>query len=458
LRVIILGKRGELMWRCAASEKDFWLLRSLLLGIICLIASPALGGTYRDSAHGSNPDYGVNRSSIDAKYASFATGNCAHCHEAHASFDGTEPAPALGPAPHTLFADSFNTSRTLNLYLMEDNFCFYCHNNSSGPQVINQDYSTTFGGGVTGEGPQSIMAAFNEASYHNLNDIYNFLTNNDNNLQDVSQEWLDWFAKRNNPCSACHNSHLAKRNWDSGLTGFPLLSAISKPGESDNLWGETDFMSTYFEYEAPYAILNNTREPASIGEVDGGNTPDYVSFCTSCHTPDNILWSTTLNRELKKINWGETGLIRNKHGDLSRDGTNHFQEPYETAAASKTDFVLSCLDCHESHGSENVMMLRRRINGQDLEGTVASTDTMSYACKRCHTDDLAAVPPSGQPDQWEYVHHLVTDAPYVQVACDSCHDTAGGGEPIACGNCHGHGMDDSWSGLPVGLQTLRITF
>ena len=57
------------------------------------------------------------------------------------------------------------------------------------------------------------MAAFNQASYHNLYDIWNFLSNN--------ATYSAWFAKRGNPCSACHDSHLAKRNWDSRPARIP---------------------------------------------------------------------------------------------------------------------------------------------------------------------------------------------------------------------------------------------
>jgi len=418
----------------------------LLLGMICLIASPALGGAYGDSAHG-NSVYGVNRSAVAGNLSGFASGNCAHCHEAHASIDGTEPYPADGPASHTLFADSFNTDRTLNSYLETDNFCFFCHSSAAGQQVKNQDYSTTFGGGSEGSGPQSIMDAFNLASYHNLYDIWNFLRS--------SPTYAVWFAKLGNPCSACHNSHLAKRNWDSGQTGFPLLGAISIPGVSGSLWGETEVMSAYFSYEAPYTI-SDSREPAGVGEQNGENTPDYIGFCSICHNQDNTIWSTTLNRELKKINWKLIGQNPDKHGEVSRNGTDHFREPYTSVAAFKNNFILSCLDCHESHGSENIMLLRRRINGEDLEGPIASTDAMSYACKRCHTDDLAAGAGTGEADHWEYVHHLVADAPYPQPGtCEGCHVSQAGGDPIPCGNCHGHGMDDSVLGAS---SALRKTF
>jgi hypothetical protein len=432
--------------RMASVAKRYrWLLLVLAAGMAGGIPLPAAAGPYRDSAHG-NSSYGVDRSAIDGNYAQYATGNCGHCHEAHASYQGAEPAPANGPAAHALFAAGFNSNRTRNAYLESDDFCFYCHNSDSGPQVINQDYSTTFGGGATGSGPQSIMAAFNQTSYHNLYDIWNFLSND--------ATYSTWFAKRGNPCSACHNSHMAKRNSDSAQPGFPLLSAISRPGVSGSLWGESEVMSAYFGYEAPFAYAN-TREPAGVGDQDGAKTPDFVGFCTSCHNPDKTLWSTTLNRELKKINWGNTGEGQNKHGALSREGTDHFREPYATAAPAKSNFVLSCLDCHEAHGSENVVLLRRRINGEDLEGILASTDAMSYACKRCHQDDLEAAAGTGVADRWEYVHHLAADAPYAKSNCIDCHASIDGSLPVACGNCHGHGMDDSWA---VANPTGRKTF
>jgi len=436
--------RNERKRRTAATNRFRWLEMSMAVGVSLLIAVPALSGAYRDSAHGDS-GYGANRTAIDGRYAEYATGNCAHCHEMHSSLGGVEPGPGIGPAPHTLFAASFNATRTLNLYVESDNFCFYCHG-GIGQQVTNQDYSAAFGGAVIGSGPQSIIAAFNQASYHNLYDIWNFLSTN--------PTYSVWFAKLGNPCSACHNSHLARRNWDSGQPGFPLLSAISKPNDHANLWGDTELMSSFVSYEAPYAI-GNSREPAGVGDQDGANTADYVGFCTSCHDPDKAIWSTTLNRELKKINWGNTGLGQDKHGALSRDAANPFREPYGTAAALKSNFVLSCMDCHEAHGSENIMLLRRRINSENLEGTVAATDAMTYACKRCHKDDLAAAAGTGEANRWEYVHHVVVGAPYAKSNCIDCHASGDGSSPVPCGNCHGHGMDDSWAGVRM---TGRKTF
>lgn len=409
-----------------------------------VLALPALAGSYLDSAHG-NAVNGVNASVIDAILGEYATGNCGHCHQMHASLEGAEPAPVGGPAPHALFWNNFNLARTESPYLETDNFCFSCHSDF-GQQVVNQDYSAVFGGASSGSGPQSILTAFNQASYHNLFDIATLVGAN---------PAFDWFGTAGNPCSACHNSHLAKSNGDSSLPGFPLLSAISRPGSRSSLWGETELMQSYSAYEAPFA-LGLGREPAGIGDSDGGNTPDYVMFCSSCHNPDTSIWSTSLNRELKKLNWESVGLQQDKHGPLVRDDISQLREPYASAAATKSNFVLSCLDCHEAHGSENSMLLRRRINGENLEGTITTTAAMSFACRRCHADDLISAAGTNEANSWQYVHHQVQGAPYVETSCTSCHVMTGGvKQPIACGNCHGHGMDDSWAGARM---TGRRTF
>jgi hypothetical protein len=99
------------------------------------------------------------------------------------------------------------------------------------------------------------------------------------------------------------------------------------------------------------------------------------------------------------------------------------------------------------------MLLRRRITAEDLEGTILSTDSLGFSCKRCHKDDLAAG--VGVADRWEFVHHDAPDAPYAKSNCINCHASADGSTPIACGNCHGHGMTDTGAGTS---QSGRTTF
>jgi len=428
-----------------------WRSLSLLIafGMDLCLARPGLAGDYLLSAHGS-ATAGVSRTVTST--AGYGRGNCGHCHEMHASLEGDEPSPPIlseGASAYAVFAKNFD-GRTVKPYSQDSNFCFYCHNSPGAAQTVtNYDYSSTFGGGSGGTA--TILAAFNQASYHNLNDIKTFVRG--------KSATYPWYTDSSNPCNACHNPHLAKRNQDSSLVGFPLNSAISKPSDHFNRWGETQTMATFAasnggSYEAPYLIAPPgiaTREPAGAGAADGSKTPDYAGFCTDCHTSDNNIpssISTNPGGILRKINWTAGG---EKHGAFARDGTDNFQKPYSDVASSKSNFVLSCLDCHEPHGSSNIMLIRRRVNGGDLAGAISSLAAMKPLCGRCHSVS------------WRTIHHDGTGAPYPgpPVNCTSgCHPGPPGSNPVPCGNCHFHGSDDSWL-ASVGrgsLRTYRKTF
>ena len=59
-----------------------------VLLVLYFAGNKVLAQTYANSSHG-DPTDGVNRNSMTG----YATGNCAHCHEQHASVGGDEPAP-----------------------------------------------------------------------------------------------------------------------------------------------------------------------------------------------------------------------------------------------------------------------------------------------------------------------------------------------------------------------------
>ena len=424
--------------------------------MVWLLCLPAQAGDYADSAHGC-PSAGVQRQAMAS--AGYGRGNCGHCHEMHASLLGQQPAPDSGaPSAYALFSRPFNTAMASGPYQEEDNYCFACHNGFGSAQVVlNSDYSAVFGGAI--QDTDSILATFNQRSYHNLADIRNF---------SLSQ-YSSWFNDSSNPCNSCHNPHLAKRNGVASLAGYPLLSAISKASDHFALWGENEVMASYSSYEAPYST-GSSREPGGVGDSDGNQTPDYVGFCTDCHSNSATIYSTTIyggGRNLRTIDWSSAG---EKHGGYSRDGSIEVREPYASAAATKGNFVLSCLDCHDPHGSSHIMLLRRRVNGENLPATISSSDDMGELCRRCHTDDLAASAGTNTANKWQYIHHFAPDAPYVNPnrpdmpppGCSDCHSgapTPGGQPKVACGNCHFHGGDDSWLSSGAGrTPTYRKTF
>ena len=445
-----------------------WLPFLSILAILIFIGN-GITGSYKESAHG-NSDYGVNRDVTEL--SDYARGNCAHCHEMHASVEGSEPKPA-GIGSFALFADNFNTAKTTGPYEQSDNFCFYCHCGDNCTtliqQVYNYDYSHTFGGD-TSLTPSSILNAFNQASYHNLYDIWDFAKN-----KFSPSSPSGFFTSGSNPCVACHNPHIAQRSCGLGGNGTsfdPTQSAISKPSDHGNLWGndDTERMDDYaagYTYQAPYYDSNSSYEPAGDTIYDGSNMPDYVTFCTDCHNtsnqlPSHILGSISIpprdsGAGVRYIDWDNE-----KHGKGAADGSVSLKNPYSNASGNK---VVSCLDCHEPHGAPNAVLIRREVNDSllgdtiPLDGAIATESsycpsyptysgnkTLGYLCRQCHKDDYAFDNDTSHKNRWCIIHHNnskkcgyssseVDDAPYVPDQCSECHQSK---QPITCTCCHYH--------------------
>ena len=452
-----------------------WLITLIFLGSSLAYAEV----NYTTSAHGDSSS-GVDRKS---PFPGYAVGNCAHCHEQHASIGGNEPAPSSGTTPPTaskfcLFADNFDTTATTGPYSQDDNFCFYCHTSGSvgaslqSGGITNNDYSTTFGGASSDK--TGILETFNQTSYHNLNKVLNFATG----------EWSSTFTSNSNPCSGCHNVHIAKRNKEN--QDDPAFTAISKPSDHNNLWGDDSDSpnerlsnSTGSYYQPPYYSGGTTYEPDDTGNstLQAGKTPDYISFCQDCHqseVPSNTTSGNpnTTSGNLTAIDWttitGESG--GDKHGkniatidSADPDVYVNLDEPYATAWGSSNGLVLACTDCHEPHGSQNVMLIRRQVNNGAVGSTgdwisSYSTTKWKYLCERCHDCDTDAALEDIHHTNGPYYPYKHSGAPYKQ--CKDCHGGNGGSKPpIACDNCHFHGgSDTAWVTARGKTPSNRRTF
>ena len=337
-------------------------------------------GPYTKSAHG-NTIYGVDRTGT----SQYARGHCAHCHEQHASIAGTEPDPktgdAEGPDKFCLLANNFDTTATLGAYDQDDNACFYCHCNATNtlqdPVFSNYSYSRTFGG-YTSDTTASIMEAFNLASYHNLKDVIDY----------AAATWTT-FTTDNNPCCACHNPHLAKRNKEN--PGNPSYTAISKPSAHEELWGDdaTEGMDDYsYTYQAPYWYGGSPTyfEPYSTNTTqDGSNLPNYAAFCLDCHV-NAIPKSMGVPATINAINWVTT----DQHGQAAAAHTSSegsLIDPYDDASSGI--YALSCTDCHEPHGSSNEWLLRTEVNAK--KGISITNPGVWYEfCTACHVVNLTS--------------------------------------------------------------------
>ena len=320
-----------------------WLITLMFLGSGLAYAQ----GPYTNSAHG-NTGYGVLRTSLITAPDDYARGNCAHCHEQHASIGGTEPSPntsqAAGPDGFCLLAQNFDTSATPGSYVQDDNACFYCHINTGYLQneaIINKDYSATFGNATLTV--DNIFDAFNKLSSHDLNDMLTFAKAN----------WSSTFKADSNPCGACHNVHIAKRNHAN--PGDPTFTAISKPSDHNELWGDdagapnNETLKDYTGYyQAPYAKTGspNKYEPDQTTSVPAGgwgsNMPDYVTFCQDCHSLS--MTASPYSLPNTPIDWATTGGESggDKHGKnvatdtTPGDGGINLFEPYASAWAAPT--------------------------------------------------------------------------------------------------------------------------
>ncbi|MBW2172589.1 MAG: FG-GAP repeat protein, partial [Deltaproteobacteria bacterium] len=322
-------------------------------------------------AHG-NQGYGVKRIGVSA-----GKGECAHCHNHDLDEDGQDD-----DSHGQLFAD-------MNPSSQDNNFCFQCHKGTGSVQdngINNFTYAKTFGGGP-GTDFDNIYDAFNPAtgatpSSHNLADV----------LTHAVGRGIG-FTSNTNACLVCHDVHAAQRNSQVvTTTEGGVLTAIRRPSENGggeslptNLWGDSDgrfgnnetMLSYTAKYQAPYYKSGGGNfEPANDATFNGSNVPNYKNSCTdNCHSRTDV-YSTGHSRNLLKTDWGVE-----QHGKGHSGGTLGASiAPYTDPAFN---YVLSCLDCHEPHGSENEFLLRSTINGVDV--SVPGPGRYWHVCSACHT-------------------------------------------------------------------------
>ncbi|NWF51644.1 MAG: hypothetical protein HXY47_01005 [Nitrospirae bacterium] len=158
-------------------------------------------------------------------------------------------------------------------------------------------------------------------------------------------------------------------------------------------------MSSYTtNYWAPKRVGGGYEPDGSLTQ-DGSNMPDYVTLCTDCHNTTTTINSTRLGRNLYKINWGTNGDFHggrqriDNGGDFSETGEwGDLIEPYKVSGSyPRANYVLSCTDCHEPHGSQNEFLLRRTLNGVQKD-VISGNGLWYYWCQACHSLTGHSVP------------------------------------------------------------------
>jgi predicted CXXCH cytochrome family protein len=461
-------KDGKEKWCAGCHDNDPSVVNEVTAPDI--VGDNSTYGYYLSSNAHSNSSYGVSRKNLPYTYSK---GECVHCHDVSQSGHG----------------ELFDTSVE---------FCLQCHDSDSETTcattpIVNRSYSYRAGNYST-DTLDSIKKAFTSFSSHNLSEI---IDNQDDMGEDTTFKSLmaSWgYTPSSNPCAACHNPHKVQGDpvnapnsaKSSGTRGYPIVRPSQHNVDYNDLWGdETDEKLNNYttKYQAPYRKGSTSAyEPDGSSTTNGSNLTDFNTFCTDCHNTTNTIYSTTLGRELRQIDWDNE--IHGK-GDPNDGSTGYAKlcgdAPYPngffgdppTLANKK---VLSCLDCHEPHGSPNVTLIRTEVNGNTLSaitsisqigcgmgyGATNYDTSMGNLCNRCHNDDYQ-IDSTCYSGRWYKVHHsdmgdtgCNTDNPYKAMSCSSCHPTApahhmdgcrtdeGQGDsnylsPIGCICCHYHG-------------------
>ena len=328
---------------------------------------------YAESAHGDS-SIGVDRSGhIDCPTGTACqVGDCTHCHD---TFDIS----VCGVNDLMFFAPVNPLSQT-------DNFCFQCHKGTGSVQeggIVNNEYSKTFGGASAAEFT-NVYDAFNAdgsgGSSHQLASLLNWVVTN-------HPEW--GFTSTSNPCTLCHNPHLDKRNWF--YPQDPTDTAVRRPSEHasnpTNRWGDgadERMDANWSAYQAPYYRGGN-YEPGGTTSTDGSAHPDYASLCLDCHVEIDSGIRTGIDWENDTV---KVPRLANKWGPIHGEFAYNFSPTlgYLNAPWTNPDYVLSCLDCHEPHGSSNKYMLRTTVNAvSGLAYDRNDNNSVEAWCEACHT-------------------------------------------------------------------------
>lgn len=279
---------------------------------------------------------------------------CTACHDVHGSVGGT--------------ASTYGAMTTAN----EQALCYQCHTTGG---VQNDAIS---GAGLA----TNIQQAFGMSSTHQLGTAFNV------GSQSYSLQ-----------CTSCHNVHIVTgKYWEADQGKSPVTRFTNNVA----VWGGAG--QKMADYGGTY------RTPAS-DSFSGSDLPDYVTFCQDCHArPQSelgahggISWGGDEPHGLNSANspngggtcpdWFACGQAAGWDGDdcvgdqaecwpviprgkgdqlFSRDSYDH-----EDRIAG-ANFVLSCTDCHEAHGSTVRSMIRPNPNG----GT--GSTIWNNMCNSCH--------------------------------------------------------------------------
>jgi predicted CXXCH cytochrome family protein len=321
----------------------------------------------------------------DYQSSSHGSKKCSDCHDVHGA-SGNYPAM---------------TKKN------QETLCYDCHKDPSSGGIENIAVS---GSSLADD----IQQAFGLANIHDLGTSFSISSKN------YTLE-----------CVSCHNVHIITgKYWDADQDKSP----VTRFSNNTAVWGDSSFEKMDY-----YANPGKYQKPlVTANTYNSAKLPDYTTFCLDCHSNavDSISAKDWDNDPHGKKTAGLSGMITGGgvtgtgYGGpkdcpdwkgcgrafdwgsdrCSTSGTNNDCWPViprgwgtnafviggydQKERNAGINYVLSCTDCHEAHGSSNYKMLRKALNraydGEDIPLTNdrkvwddSPADSLGL-CMQCH--------------------------------------------------------------------------
>jgi hypothetical protein len=233
-------------------------------------------------------------------------------------------------------------------------------------------------------------------------------------------------------CQVCHNtSSVVHLNGIIDLvTGAGSACQGCHPGAVPSWSSAARLDCTVCHAAAPAVLPNGVAAPYKGNFATAGHGQFAASSqCSACHDPDSSHISGSLGTYMRLRLPNDNGLCASCHNNASVVGAAFRNMSTHVALDGH---ALSCRDCHDPHGTSNLGMIRRVINGStitfaDKVNGLVDLVTNRGLCQACHT--LTSHYKAGMPETDHYTsgclychtHNNAFRPPNGGASCDACH-------------------------------------
>jgi hypothetical protein len=328
----------------------------------------------------------------------------------------------------TTKSDMDNFANPHGNYQLNTNMCAGCHSSHDGFDNVLEggSYELTFNVGLHGNTSESYCMSCHDGTLNapiidKMNKQYHH-DSSANNPQNAAST-----LKEANSCTSCHNPHT---DWTE---------------QNPNLLKDH------------YVYTHNAGDSVSPQIIDSLDTS-----CDACHDDNTIDLKNTISGKYELFSYKKsmtaTGAISDYslclrcHNTAKKDSNSLFTdiEQYYNDSSSGHSFTLPsddggnklngpmpCAECHETHGSDNMMMLRDKLGNVITDDPfVSSGDTWDAAnerqfCLKCHNNKTEIYGKIGAFNNQISGHELSN-----LQACSECHGTGSNAEEKALSAAH----------------------